>query len=314
MRATGGAFRVYFAAYGQDRMAFARRREDRATDSDGADPRDQQGGVTHCRAIFISDIHLGTAGCKADAVLRFFDRYSAEQLYLLGDIMDVWANRNIFSWPKKQIAVLRRILGLADEGVEVYYLPGNHDRAVGTLSGLELGSIRVGREFIHETADRRRLLLTHGDAYDAFVIHHEWAARTATRVYHFITVINNLIGRLTRRRSGHLSPLSICRLVRVASKRFTDLFSSFATTVSAEALRRECDGVVCGHMHRPQIALIGDIQYHNAGDWMEHCTALVEDCAGNLSLVRYPAFHSDDSDEGSQAEIEALMEATAAEG
>ncbi|MEJ1730706.1 hypothetical protein SMA90_30740, partial [Escherichia coli] len=96
--------------------------------------------------------------------------------------------------------------------------------------------------------DRRRLLLTHGDAYDAFVTRHEWAARAATRIYHFITVINNLIGGLTRRKSGQLSPLSICRLVRVFSKRFTDLFSSVARTVSAEALRRECDGVVCGHM------------------------------------------------------------------
>ncbi len=259
--------------------------------------------VTRCRSIFISDIHLGTAGCKADAVLRFLDEYSAERLFLLGDIMDVWANRNVFTWPKGQIAVLRRILGMADDGVDVYYITGNHDRALGSLAGADLGNIHISRELVHETADHRRVLLTHGDAYDAFVIHHEWVARMATRVYHFITVFNNLTNRISRR-TGRLAPLNICRFVRIWSKQFTDVLSSFATTISAEALRRECDGVICGHMHRPEIAEVGGVQYYNAGDWVEHCTALVEDFAGTIDLVQYPIYPRSAADQADEEQWE----------
>ena len=291
-------------------MAYATERREATTGVEHA-PRhlDQtEAEVKRCRSIFISDIHLGTAGSKADAVLRFLDEYSADRIFLLGDIMDVWANRNVFTWPKQQIAVLRRILGLARNGVEVYYITGNHDRALGTLAGSDLGNIRISRELVHETADHRRMFLAHGDAYDAFVIHHESIARAATRVYHFITVFSNMINRISRG-TGRLAPLNICKLVRIWSKQFTDVLSNFATTIAAETVRRGCDGVICGHMHRPRIAEVGGVQYYNVGDWVEHCTALVEDFTGNFTLVQYPSWPRRREDEPDEDQLEAILAA-----
>ena len=290
-------------------MAYATERKEATIEPRHAPHLDRSEAVVkHCRTIFISDLHLGTAGCKAEAVLRFLDEYRPERLYLLGDIMDVWSNRNIFTWPKGQITVLRRILGMADNGVDVYYIPGNHDRALGSLVGADLGNIRIRRECVHKTADDRRVLVTHGDAYDAFVIHHEWVARVATRVYHFITVFNNLANRVGRR-TGRLAPLNICRFVRIWSKQFTDVLSSFASTIAAETVRRECDGVICGHMHRPEISEVAGVQYYNVGDWVEHCTALVEDFAGTLSLVQYPSWPGRGLSKADEAEIDAMIAA-----
>lgn len=269
-------------------MAYARHRDESEKRRDGGPLMMPAPGpdvaVKHFRTLFLSDIHLGTIGCRAQEVLRFLDEYRAERVYLLGDILDVWSNRNIFSWPREQIAVLRRLLGMAEEGVEVYYILGNHDRMLGTLTEIDLGNIHIRRELIHETADNRRVLLTHGDAYDSFVVRHEWVAKLAARSYHFVTVFDRLLNRAT----GRIAPVDIARQVRLRSKQLTDCLSRFAQTVSEETRRRELHGVICGHMHRPEIARICDIDYHNVGDWVEHCTALVEDFTGRLELIHYP--------------------------
>jgi len=269
-------------------MAYASERMEEALSAGPApEPREDAGrAVKRYRSIFLSDIHLGSIGCRAESLLGFLDEYRAERVYLLGDIMDVWSNQDIFTWPVEQIEVLRRILGMAGNGTDVYYILGNHDRALGTLEGTDLGNIHIRRELVHETADRRRVLLTHGDAYDRFVIRHEWVARLATRAYHFITVFHNLVNRASRA-AGRVRPINISRTVRILSKQFTDVLSSFASTISAETRRRECDGVICGHMHRPEVGEIDGIDYYNTGDWVEHCTALVEDFTGRLELIRY---------------------------
>jgi UDP-2,3-diacylglucosamine pyrophosphatase LpxH len=132
-------------------------------------------------------------------------------------------------------------------------------------------------------------LLTHGDAYDGFVLNHEWVARWATRAYHFITLFNHLVNRVGRSVGGYES-FNICRQVRIRSKQFTDAMSGFTRVVSEETRRRACDGVICGHMHSPEIGEIDGVQYYNVGDWVEHCTALVEDFTGNLDLVHYEMF------------------------
>jgi UDP-2,3-diacylglucosamine pyrophosphatase LpxH len=272
-------------------MAYASERMDTVLDVDTPPLHldDSCGTVKRYRSIFLSDIHLGTVGCKAEAVLRFLDEYQANRLYLLGDIMDVWSNDNIFTWPKEQIAVLRRILGMAEKGVDVYYILGNHDRALGKLTGADLGALHIRREFVYETADKRRVLLTHGDAYDGFVMKHEWVARLATRAYHFITVFNDVVNRMGRS-VGRIEPVNICRQVRTRSKQFTNAMSGFTSVVSEETRRRECDGVICGHMHSPEVGEIGGVQYYNVGDWVEHCTALVEDFTGNLDLIHYDMY------------------------
>lgn len=272
-------------------MAYASERMDAVLDLEPIPLHfdDSSPAVKRYRSIFLSDIHLGTVGCKAQAVMSFLDEYRADRMYLLGDIMDVWSNDNIFTWPKEQIAVLRRLLGLADSGVDLYYILGNHDRALGTLAGADLGNIHIRHEFVHETADHRRVFLTHGDTCDGFVMKHEWVAKAATRAYHFITLFNDLVNRMGRT-FGRVEPFNICREVRMRSKQFTNAMSGFTSVVSEETRRRECDAVICGHMHSPEVGEINGIEYYNAGDWVEHCTALVEDFTGNLDLVQYSLY------------------------
>lgn len=251
-----------------------------------ADVSEPSGDVGEYRSIFISDLHLGTLGAKAEAVNRFLKENRADRLYLLGDVLDVWCNRTVFRWPHEQIGVIRRILGLAESGVDVYYVLGNHDRALYPLSGLDIGHFHVRSELIHETADNRHVLVTHGDAYDGFVLNYEGISRLATRSHQLFQSVARIVS--LARRSHQRGRLNVCRFVRVHAKRLADQIGRFAETVAEETMRRQLNGIVCGHMHRPEIRNVHGVEYYNAGDWVDNCTALVEDFNGRLDLLHYP--------------------------
>lgn len=239
------------------------------------------------RSIFISDLHLGTVGCKAGAVLRFLQNHRAQQVYLVGDIVDIWMTRSFLGWPGEQMAVVRDLLGLAESGAQVHYILGNHDCALRALAGAGLANLTISRDCIHVTADGRRMLVTHGDRYDGLVVKHEWVARTATRLYHFVTKFNHSLNKLLVRL--HRRPVDICRFVREQTKAISLHNYEFIDVLTEETRRRECDGVICGHIHRPEIRQVNGVEYHNTGDWVENSTAIVEDFDGHLELLHYPA-------------------------
>jgi UDP-2,3-diacylglucosamine pyrophosphatase LpxH len=242
---------------------------------------------TRYRSIFLSDIHLGTIGCNASAVLRFLANHCCDHLYLVGDILDIWMTKTIFGWPSEQMAVVRDLLSFADGGAQVHYILGNHDCALRALASASLANISIARDCIHETADGRRMLVTHGDRYDGLVVNHEWVARTATRIYHFITKFNNSINRTMAKRQ--LPPVDICRFVRERTKAISLYSYDFIDVLTRETKRRKCDGVICGHIHRPEIRDVNGVHYHNTGDWVENSTAIVEHFDGRLELINYPA-------------------------
>jgi UDP-2,3-diacylglucosamine pyrophosphatase LpxH len=235
------------------------------------------------RAIWLSDIHLGTRGCKADFLLDFLRWNDSEFLYLVGDIVDGWRLRRSWYWTQSHNDVIQKLLRKARKGTKVTYIPGNHDEWLRDYTEIELGGVKVVDEAIHETADGRRLLIIHGDAYDGVVKYARWLALLGDWAYNLMIWLNTHFNRL-RRRLGY-PYWSLSAYLKGKVKNAVVYVGNFAEAVADEARRRGVDGVVCGHIHKAEIRELGGILYCNDGDWVESCTALVEHWDGRLEIV-----------------------------
>jgi UDP-2,3-diacylglucosamine pyrophosphatase LpxH len=239
--------------------------------------------ITHYRTIFLSDIHLGTRGCKADFLLDFLHWNESETLFLVGDIIDGWRLRRSWYWSQSHNDVIQKILRKARKGAKVIYIPGNHDEWLREYTEIELGGIKVVDEAVHITADGRRLLIIHGDAYDGVVKYARWLALLGDWAYNLMIQLNTHFNRL-RRRLGY-PYWSLSAYLKGKVKNAVVYVGNFADAVADEARRRGLDGVVCGHIHHAEIRQLGDILYCNDGDWVESCTALVEHWGGKLEII-----------------------------
>jgi len=235
------------------------------------------------RSIFISDIHLGTRGCNASALLEFLREVQTEKLYLVGDIVDLWSMRRSFYWPQEHNNVVRTILGKAKHGTEVIFVPGNHDEDFREFTGSVFGNLRVERDCLHVTAKGERLLVLHGDEFDSVVKCSPWLAKLGSHAYDFSIEMNRHFNKI--RRAFGYPYWSLSGYLKHKVKNAVSYISSFEQAVAHEARRRGLDGVVCGHIHRPEISRIADVLYCNDGDWVESCTALVEDFDGRLRIL-----------------------------
>ena len=245
---------------------------------------ERQLSVRH-RAIFISDIHLGTRGCQAEMLLDFLKKNECEYLYLVGDIVDGWRLRRWWYWPQAHNDVVQKVLRKARKGTKVIYVPGNHDEAARQYCQLTFGDVRVEAETIHLTLDGRKLLVVHGDQFDGVVRYARWLAVLGDWAYNLALRLNTAFNRV-RRRLG-LSYWSLSAYLKHKVKNAVQFIADYETAVATEARRRGVDGVVCGHIHHAEIRTIDGILYCNDGDWVESCTALVEDFDGRLRIVRW---------------------------
>ncbi len=234
------------------------------------------------RTAFISDVHLGTKGCRADLLLDFLKTVHVDKLVMIGDIVDVWSLRRNLYWPQAHNDVVRAILGKARHGTRVLYVPGNHDEVFRELDGSVFGNLEIHRELIHETADGRRLLVLHGDEFDAVVKCSPWLAKLGARAYE-VTLRMNRYVNLIRRLLG-FPYWSLAAWLKHKVKNAVQYIGNFESAVAHAARRRGVDGVVCGHIHRAEMTMLDGILYCNDGDWVESCTTLVEDMNGRLLL------------------------------
>ncbi|MGB7739736.1 MAG: UDP-2,3-diacylglucosamine diphosphatase [Steroidobacteraceae bacterium] len=237
------------------------------------------------RSVFISDVHLGFKGCRAEFLLDFLRRVECEQIYLVGDIIDMWSLQRSFYWPQAHNDVIRTILGKAKHGTRVVYVPGNHDRAFRDHDGLTLGNVEIRLEAIHETADGRRFLVLHGDEFDSIVRASPLLESLGNRAYAAALRLNRYFNAV-RQMLGY-PYWSLAAFLKHKVKNAVKYIANFERALAAEARRRGVDGVICGHIHRAEITKIDGILYCNDGDWVESCTTLVEDFAGRLSLLRW---------------------------
>lgn len=238
---------------------------------------------TRYRTIWLSDTHLGTRGCQAQALLDFLDAHDCDYLYLVGDIIDFWRLKRAPHWTQLHSDVIRMVLSKARAGTVVTLVPGNHDEYLRRFCDLQLGNIMVTEEAIHRTVDGRLLLVVHGDQFDGITRCHRWLALSGDVGYEALLVLNRWFNR--GRRLLRLPYWSLSAYVKGKVKRAVNFITAFETALAHEAQRRNLHGVVCGHIHHAEIREIEGILYCNTGDWVESCTALAERADGALELL-----------------------------
>jgi UDP-2,3-diacylglucosamine pyrophosphatase LpxH len=218
-------------------------------------------------------------------LLDFLRHTESDYLYLVGDIVDGWQLKKRWFWPQAHNDVVQKILRRARKGAKVFFIAGNHDEFARDFCGLQFGGVTVTNGVVHETARGKRLLVVHGDEYDAVMTYAKWLAYLGDAAYEFTLVLNRLFNRV-RRRLG-FSYWSLSAYLKHKVKNAVSYIGAFEDFLADEARRQGIDGVVCGHIHHAEIRMIGPVMYCNDGDWVESCTALVEDMQGQLSIIHW---------------------------
>ena len=239
------------------------------------------------RSIFLSDIHLGTKACQADHLLDFLKAYSSENIFLLGDIVDLWAmSRGGVHWSPSQNTFVQKMLRRVRHGEKVTFIPGNHDEAIREYAGSSFGNVIVVREHIHTAADGRRYLLIHGDEFDQVTLHHKWIAILGDQAYNILVNLNIYLSWLRRKLkiSGYWS---LAGYAKRKVKTAVSFIFNFEDAVIHHARERGLDGAICGHIHWPAIKEINGMTYMNCGDWVDSCTAIVEHFNGRMELIHW---------------------------
>jgi UDP-2,3-diacylglucosamine pyrophosphatase LpxH len=234
------------------------------------------------RSVFISDLHLGSRDSRAAELLQFLASVEVDYLFLVGDIIDFQSLRKCFYWPQQHNEVVRAILGKAREGARVIYIPGNHDDDMREFCGSVFGNLEIRRKYVHSTADGRELLVMHGDEFDAAVKCSRWLARLGGGAYELALRLNRAVNAM--RRLLGLPYWSFANYLKLRLKNAVRYVEAFEHAAAHAAVQRKLHGIVCGHIHRAGMRTIDGVLYCNDGDWVENCTALIEDMNGRLAV------------------------------
>jgi UDP-2,3-diacylglucosamine pyrophosphatase LpxH len=237
------------------------------------------------RAIFISDLHIGTPGFQAEALLDFLKHHPSDVLYLVGDIVDGWQLRRRWFWPQSHNDVVQKLLRRARKGCRVIYVPGNHDEFARHFVGHAFGGVEVVHDTSHTTAKGLKLWVVHGDHFDGVIQCAKWLAYVGDWMYEFTLRLNRHLNSF-RARIG-LDYWSLSAYLKLKVKKAVNFISDFEVAVAQEAKRRGFDGVVCGHIHHAEIRDVNGTLYCNDGDWVESRTALVEHADGRLEIIHW---------------------------
>ena len=239
-------------------------------------------GMKRFRTGWISDVHLGTRGSQAEALLRFLRDYEFDTLYVVGDLIDVWSLRRGIYWPQSHNDVIQKLLRAGRKGTRIIYIPGNHDEFVSGFHG-DFGAVTIEPRAIHTTVDGRRLLIIHGHELDTVIQNIKWLAYVGDVGYNFLLLLNRPLNVL--RRLLGLEYWSLSAFVTVKVKDAVSYIGKFEEAIVRYSSAANVDGVVCGHIHSPVIRQIGDVTYYNSGDWVESFSALTEDYDGRIELI-----------------------------
>src|SRR5687767_5602488 len=239
------------------------------------------------RSGWISDVHLGTRGSQAEALLEFLRTHEFENLYIVGDLIDVWSLRRGIYWPQSHNDVIQKLLRAGRKGTRILYIPGNHDEFLAGFLGHYV-AVEVVPRAIHTAADGKRFLVIHGHELDAVVQNVKWLAFLGDVGYQLLLKLNRPVNAI--RRLFGLQFWSLSAAVKKSVKNAVNFIGAFEAGVTEFARQDNVDGVICGHIHTPAIRTIGDVAYFNSGDWVESNSALVEDFDGRIELITQFAF------------------------
>lgn len=237
------------------------------------------------RTIFLSDIHLGNKDCHADYLLDFLDKTECKTLYLVGDIIDILAIKRKLFWPESHYQVLKAIQEKAADGTRVIYIPGNHDAALRDFTDGELLNIELLDRDIHTTADGKKMLVLHGDAFDHAIVYRALNRIVGVYAHSFAVFLNRWTHRF--RRMLGLPYWSFANYLKHHVGKAREAIDDYENAAAEYAASLGLDGVVCGHIHKPEMRYIGETLYCNDGDWTESCSSLVETLTGELKLLHW---------------------------
>lgn len=241
--------------------------------------------VNHYRAIFLSDVHLGTRGCQAELLLDFLKHNDADTWYLVGDILDGWVLKSRWYFPQSHNDVIQKLLKKVRKGAQMILVPGNHDEFARHYLDMNFGGVEVKDPAYHIAADGRRFLIIHGDQFDCVVQNMKWIAYIGDIAYNFSVWANRRINKV-RSQMG-LSYWSLSAWLKSTVKEAVNFIGSFEDVVVSEAHRHKVDGIICGHIHHCAIKEMRDITYINTGDWVESCTAIAETYSGEFKILQW---------------------------
>lgn len=237
------------------------------------------------RSIFVSDVHLGARDSHAEYLLDLLTHTESQYLYLVGDIFDLWKLRSGWYWPSIKNRVVQAVLRKAERGTRVVYIPGNHDELARDYAGMMFSGVKVMRDAVHTTGDGRRLLVSHGDEFDAVVAVSRWLRYFGDINYTVLLFLNHYYNRL--RRSVGLPYWSLCSYIKGRVGNAMAYVRRFEQAAVDRTRHLGLDGIVCGHIHVANVAMIEGRLYANCGDWVENCTAVVEEADGALRLLHW---------------------------
>ncbi len=234
------------------------------------------------RSVFISDVHLGARGSKPGAFQEFLNGIESDTLYLVGDIIDGWVMRSK-KWRQEDSNAIRTLLGKSTRGTRICYTPGNHDSFLRRMNGSEFGFFEISHSFVHEMADGREFLVVHGDLFDPTCVRYPSIAYLGAWIYEYLQLLNAMVNR---RKAFRRKPIDFCSTLKRVSKGIFSKRSYFDLLLIEHAKEAGYQGVVCGHLHKPEIRVLSDgFTYVNTGDWVENKTAVVEELDGKLELI-----------------------------
>jgi UDP-2,3-diacylglucosamine pyrophosphatase LpxH len=238
--------------------------------------------------VVISDVHLGTYGCQAKELLRYLKSIKPKTIILNGDIIDIWQFSKRY-FPEAHLKIIRRILRFVIEGVDVYYLTGNHDEMLRKFADVEIGGLKIQNKLVLEV-DGKKAWIFHGDVFDVTMQYSKWLAKLGAIGYDTLILINTFVNFVLN--AFGREKLSFSKKIKSGVKGAVKFINKFETTAAEIAISKGYDYVICGHIHQPEYRVIttegGSVTYLNSGDWVESLTAL-EYNKGAWSIYHYDA-------------------------
>ena len=240
--------------------------------------------ILNYKSIWISDLHLGIKGCRSEMIMEFLKYTRSDKLYLVGDIVDVWALKSSWYWPQEHNNIIQKLLRKARHGTKVFYLVGNHDEVLRKFIPIQLGNVEILNQIIHHTVDGKKYLVVHGDQFDGVIQYAKWLSKLGSIAYELLIKFNRYLN-LVRKLFGK-EYWSLSKYLKFKVKNAVKFMGNYEKLVSNYAKKFKVNGIICGHIHHPSMKKMNnEIEYINDGDWVESCTALVEHFDGKLELI-----------------------------
>ncbi len=253
---------------------------------------DQTNERAKYKTIVMSDVHLGSKWSKTKEATTFLRKNSCENLFLCGDIIDGWAimRGRGMRWKKRHTNFIKALLDISHD-TRIVYIRGNHDDFLDRVTPLNFLNMEIVKDFIYESFGKKYYIL-HGDIFDTVTTGMRWLAKVGDIGYAFLLRLNSYYNQ--RRLKKGLPYRSIAREIKAKVKASLAYIDDFEKHISEIAAIKDCDGVICGHIHHPDIKMINGVAYLNSGDWVESLSALVEDWDGNWSIYTYESQYNSD--------------------